>query len=76
MSTNFSKSDRRGLPKQGQTRRPSTTKSTNQKLSREQLIFRIETLREKLDENPGLSETQKTGILQDIANYAGQLDKL
>lgn len=48
---------------------------SNFKLSREQLIFRLETLREELEENPNLSQERKVRIHNDITNYSQQLDK-
>ena len=61
------------MRKQGQKPRQH---GTVQKLSREQLIFRIETLREKLEENPNYSEEKKSDIQKQISQYNQQLDKL
>jgi len=44
-------------------------------LSRDQLIHRLETLREQLEESPNLSEERKVRIHNDIADYSQQLDK-
>jgi len=61
--------------KQGQKPRQHGTVQTGQKLSREQLIFRIETLREELEENPSLDEKRKSDIQNQIAQFIQQLDK-
>jgi hypothetical protein len=39
------------------------------------LIFRIETLREELEENPSLEESKKSNIQNQISQYVQQLDK-
>jgi hypothetical protein len=63
-------------PRKGQhnTQR-QTTRQSNPKLSREQLIFRLETLREELEETPGISEHRKVQIQGDMARYSEQLNK-
>ena len=72
MGNNFSKPVRHNVRKQGQKPRQH---GTVQKLSREQLIFRIETLREELEENLELSDLHKADIQKQIAQYTQQLDK-
>ena len=72
MGNNFSKPVRHNVRKQGQKPRQH---GTVQKLSREQLIFRIETLREELEETPELTEHRKTEIQKQISQYNQQLDK-
>ena len=72
MGNNFSKPVRHNVRKQGQKPRQH---GTVQKLSREQLIFRIETLREELEENPNLDEKRRVRIQEDMANYSSQLSK-
>jgi hypothetical protein len=72
MGNNFSKPVRHNVRKQG--KKPSQH-GTVQKLSREQLIFRIETLREELEENPNLDEKRRVRIQEDMANYSSQLSK-
>jgi hypothetical protein len=62
--------------KQGQKSRQHGTIQTSQKLSREQLIFRIETLREELEENSSLDEKRKSDIQNQIIQFIQQLDKL
>jgi hypothetical protein len=62
--------------KQGQKSRQPGTVQSSQKLSREQLIFRIETLREELDENPSYDVTRVDNIQLKINQYIQQLDKL
>jgi hypothetical protein len=72
MGNNFSKPVRHNVRKQGEKPRQH---GTVQKLSREQLIFRIETLREELEENPNLDEKRRVRIQEDMANYSSQLSK-
>ena len=55
--------------------RPSPRQSSP-KLSRDQLIHRLETLREELEENLNLNEQRKVRIQEDMSNYSQQLDKL
>jgi hypothetical protein len=62
--------------KQGQKPSKHGTVQSSQKLSREQLIFRIETLREELDENPSYDVTRVDNIQLKINQYIQQLDKL
>jgi molecular chaperone GrpE (heat shock protein) len=50
-------------------------RSSNPKLSREQLIHRLETLREELEENPKLNDQRRAKIQEDMANYSQQLSK-
>jgi hypothetical protein len=61
--------------KQGQKPRQQGTVQPSQKLSREQLIHRLETLREELEENPNLNEQRKAKIQEDMAQYSEQLKK-
>jgi hypothetical protein len=75
MGNNFSKPVRHNVRKQGQKPRQHGTVQSSQKLSREQLIFRIETLREELEENPNLDEKRKVRIQEDMVNYSNQLSK-
>jgi hypothetical protein len=75
MGNNFSKPVRHNVRKQGQKPRQPGTVQSSQKLSREQLIFRLETLREELEENPGISEQRRVQIQGDMANYSQQLAK-
>ena len=75
MGNNFSKPVRHNVRKQGQKPRQHGTVQSSQKLSREQLIFRIETLREELEENPNLDEKRKVQIQGEIARYSEQLNK-
>ena len=72
MGNNFSKPVRHNVRKQGQKPRQH---GTVQKLSREQLIHRLETLREELEENPNLNEQRKARIQEDMARYSEQLNK-
>ena len=72
MGNNFSKPVRHNVRKQGQKPRQH---GTVQKLSREQLIFRIETLREELEENLELSEHRKAEVQKQLSQYTQQLDK-
>jgi hypothetical protein len=62
--------------KQGQKPSQHGTVQSSQKLSREQLIFRLETLREELEENPNITEQRKIRIQEDMARYSEQLNKL
>ena len=64
------------MRKQGQKHRQSGTVQSSQKLSREQLIHRLETLREELEENPTVSEQRKVQIQGDMARYSEQLKRL
>ena len=80
MGNNFSKPVRHNVRKQGQKPRQHGTVQSSQKLSREQLIFRIETLREKkeeLDLRPDSESLakQKEKILADISQYLEQLKR-
>jgi hypothetical protein len=54
--------------------RPAPRQSSP-KLSRDQLIHRLETLREELEENPNLNEQRKARIQEDMARYSEQLNK-
>ena len=75
MGNNFSKPVRHNVRKQGQKPRQHGTVQSSQKLSREQLIHRLETLREELEENPNLNEDRKVRIQEDMARYSEQLSK-
>jgi hypothetical protein len=75
MGNNFSKPVRHNVRKQGQKPRQPGTVQSSQKLSREQLIHRLETLREELEENPNLNEQRKAKIQEDMARYSEQLNK-
>ena len=77
MGNNFSKPVRHNVRKQGQKPRQHGTIQSSQKLSREQLIHRIETLREELETLPatGSSEKQTEKILLDIKQYLEQLSR-
>jgi len=75
MGNNFSKPVRHNVRKQGQKPRQHGTVQSSQKLSREQLIYRLETLREELEENPNLNEDRKVRIQEDMARYSEQLNK-
>jgi molecular chaperone GrpE (heat shock protein) len=75
MGNNFSKPVRHNVRKQGQKPRQHGTVQSSQKLSREQLIHRLETLREELEENTNLNEQRQARIQEDITNYSQQLDK-
>jgi len=48
---------------------------SNLKLSRDQLIHRLETLKEELEESPGISEHRRVQIQGDIARYSEQLKR-
>ncbi len=76
MGNNFSKPVRHNVRKQGQKPSQHGTVQSSQKLSREQLIHRLETLREELEENPNLNEQRKARIQEDMARYSEQLNKL
>ena len=76
MGNNFSKPVRHNVRKQGQKPRQHGTVQSSQKLSREQLIHRLETLREELEENPNLNDQRKAKIQEDMARYSEQLNKL
>jgi hypothetical protein len=77
MGNNFSKPVRHNVRKQGQKPRQHGTVPSSQKLSREQLIHRIETLREELETLPAIesSEKQKEKILLSIKQYLEQLNR-
>ncbi len=75
MGNNFSKPVRHNVRKQGQKPSQHGTVQSSQKLSREQLIHRLETLREELEENPNLNEQRRARIQEDIARYSEQLNK-
>ena len=75
MCNNFSKPVRHNVRKQGQKPRQHGTVQSSQKLSREQLIHRLETLREELEENPNLNDQRKAKIQEDMARYSEQLKK-
>lgn len=62
-----------GSKHQRNTQQPP--RQTHQQLSREQLIFRLETLTEELEDNPNLSEQRKIRIKEDLARYNEQLNK-
>ncbi len=76
MGNNFSKPVRHNVRKQGQKPSQHGTVQSSQKLSREQLIHRLETLREELEENPNLNDQRKAKIQEDMARYSEQLNKL
>ncbi len=76
MGNNFSKPVRHNVRKQGQKPSQHGTVQSSQKLSREQLIHRLETLREELEENPNLNEQRRARIQEDMTRYSQQLDKL
>ena len=76
MGNNFSKPVRHNVRKQGQKPRQHGTVQSSQKLSREQLIHRLETLREELEENPNLNEQRRARIQEDMARYSEQLKQL
>ncbi len=76
MGNNFSKTVRHDVRKQGQKPRQHGNTQSSQKLSRDQLIHRLETLREELEENPNLNDQRKARIQEDMARYSQQLDKL
>ena len=72
MGNNFSKTVRHDVRKQGQkSRQHGTVQST--KLSRDQLIHKLETLREKLEHT--VDELQIASIKEEMKQYNQQLDK-
>ena len=80
MGNNFSKPVRHNVRKQGQKPRQHGTVQSSQKLSREQLIHRLETLREKREELDQLDQTdailkQKEKILAEYNQYLEQLKR-
>jgi len=75
MGNNFSKPVRHNVRKQGQKPSQHGTVQSSQKLSREQLIHRLETLREELEEHPNLNEQRKVRIQEDMARYSEQLKR-
>jgi len=75
MGNNFSKPVRHNVRKQGQKPSQHGTVQSSQKLSREQLIHRLETLREELEENPNLNEQRRARIQEDMARYSEQLKR-
>jgi hypothetical protein len=75
MGNNFSKPVRHNVREQGKKPRQHGTVQSSQKLSREQLIHRLETLREELEENPNIDEKRKFRIQEDMARYSEQLKK-
>ena len=75
MGNNFSKPVRHNVRKQGQKPRQHGTVQSSHKLSREQLIHRLETLREELEEHPNLNDQRKARIQEDMARYSEQLKK-
>ena len=75
MGNNFSKPVRHNVRKQGKKPSQHGTVQSSQKLSREQLIHRLETLREELEENPNLNDQRRAKIQEDMARYADQLNK-
>ncbi len=75
MGNNFSKPVRHNVRKQGQKPRQHGAVQSSHKLSREQLIFRLETLREELEENPNLNDQRKARIQEDMARYFEQLKR-
>lgn len=68
MGNNTSRKGQRNT--QQQAHRPS-----NPKLSRDQLIHRLETLREELEEHPNLNEQRQARIQEDMARYSEQLKR-
>jgi hypothetical protein len=80
MGNNFSKPVRHNVRKQGQKPRQHGTVQSSQKLSREQLIHRLETLREKreeldLQESNDHIVKQKEKILVEYNQYLEQLKR-
>jgi hypothetical protein len=80
MGNNFSKPVRHNVRKQGQKPRQHGTVQSSQKLSREQLIHRLETLREKreeldLQESSDHVLKQKEKILAEYNQYLEQLKR-
>jgi hypothetical protein len=74
MRNNSPKKGQRNV--QGQKPRQHGNPQSNQKLSREQLIHRLETLREELEQHPNLNEQRKAKIQEDVARYSEQLKNL
>ena len=56
-------------------RNTQKSRQSSPKLSRDQLIHRLETLREEIEENPNLNEQRKARIQEDMARYSEQLNK-
>ena len=75
MGNNFSKPVRHNVRKHGQKPSQHGTVQSSQTLSREQLIHRLETLREEIEENPNLNEQRKARIQEDMARYSEQLKR-
>jgi hypothetical protein len=80
MGNNFSKTVRHDVRKQGQKSRQHGNTQSSQKLSREQLIHRLETLREELEELELLPisesiEKKKEKILGEYTQYLEQLKR-
>ena len=80
MGNNFSKPVRHNVRKQGQKPSQHGTVQSSQKLSREQLIHRIETQREKLEDLDLLpasesTEKKKEKILGEYTQYLEQLKR-
>jgi prophage antirepressor-like protein len=75
MGNNFSKTVRHDVRKQGQKPRQHGNAQSSQKLSREQLIHRLETLREELEEHPNLNDQRRAKIQEDMARYSEQLKR-
>ena len=80
MGNNFSKPVRHNVRKQGQKPRQHGTIQSSSNLSREQLIHRIETLREQLEELNQLpdstdTEKRKEKIQSDFKLYLEKLKK-
>jgi prophage antirepressor-like protein len=75
MGNNFSKPVRHNVRKQGQKPSQHGTVQSSQKLSREQLIHRLETLREELEEHPNLNEQRQARIQEDMTRYSEQLKR-
>jgi hypothetical protein len=71
MGTNLPRPVRHDVRKQGQKPRQHGTVQTKT-LSREQLIHRIEVLREQLEENPPANPSE---LNKQLANYREQLKK-
>jgi len=70
MGNKFSKPVRHNVRKQG---KESRQHGSSQKLSREQLIHRIETLRERMEEHPESEKNEK--ILSEYKQYLEQLKR-
>jgi hypothetical protein len=71
MGNNFSRPVRHNVRKQGQKSRQHGTVQTSN-LSREQLIHRIEMLRERLEETPPADTTE---LLKQLDSYRQQLKR-